>query len=69
MQPTIIVDAEVIFKQSDWIGVNKKYHNVPPEVSDARNAVLQVPQLQSRYFVPSGKLPVTKLLEFNYPKS
>ena len=25
MQPTIIVDAEAIFKKSDWIGVNKKY--------------------------------------------
>ena len=25
MQPTIIADAEVIFKKSDWIGINKKY--------------------------------------------
>ena len=68
MQSTIIVDAEAIFEKSDWIGVNKKYRNVPPEVSDARNAALQVPELQSKHLFPSGKLPVTKLLEFKLPK-
>ena len=52
MQPTItLVDTEVIFKESDWIGVNKKYQDVPPEVSDARNAVLQVPELQPTNFL------------------
>ena len=68
MQPTILVDAETIFKKSDWIGVNKKYQDVPPEVSDARNAVLQVPELHSKHLFPSGTLPVTKLLEFKLPK-
>ena len=68
MQSTIIVDAKAIFKTSDWIGVNKKYHNVPPEVLDARNAAVQVPELQSKDLLPSGKLPVTKLLEFKLPK-
>ena len=68
MQCTIIVDAEAIFKKSDWIGVNKKYHNVPPKVSDAQNAALQVPKLQYKHLFPSGKLPVTKLLEFTLLK-
>jgi len=68
MQPTIIVNAEATFKKSDWIGVNKKYHDVPPEVSNARNAVLQVPELQSKHLFPSEGLPVTKLLEFKLPK-
>jgi len=49
MQSSIIVlNAEAVFKESDWIGVNKKYQDVPPEVSDTRNAVLQVPELQSK---------------------
>ena len=37
MQPIIIVDAEGIFKKSDWIGANKKYQNVPLKVLDAWN--------------------------------
>ena len=70
MQSSIIVlDAEAVFKESDWIGVNKKYQDVPPEVSDTRNAVLQVPELQSKRLFPSYKLPVTKFLEFKLPKN
>ena len=68
IQPTIIVDAEVFFEESDWIGVNKKYQDVPSEVSDARNAVPQVPKLQSTYLFPTFELPVTKLLGFKLPK-
>jgi hypothetical protein len=44
MQHTIVVDAEATFKESDWIGVNKKYQKVPLEVSDARDTLLQVPE-------------------------
>ena len=70
MQSSIIVlNAEAVFKESDWIGVNKKYQDVPPEVSDARNAVLQVPELQSKRLFPSYELPVTKFLEFKLPKN
>ena len=59
-QPSIIVDAEGIFRESDWIGVNKKYQDVPPEVLDARDTALKIPEVQSKHIFPPSDLPVTK---------
>jgi len=50
MQHTTVVNVETTFKESNWIGVNKKFQKVPPEVSDARDALLQVPKLHSKLF-------------------
>jgi len=38
-QPSIVLYAEGIFKESEWIGVNKKYQDIPPEVSDAQDVL------------------------------
>jgi len=36
MQSSVIVlNAEAVFKESDWIGVQKNYQDVPPKVLDA----------------------------------
>ena len=50
MQHTTVVNAETTFKESNWIGVNKKFQKVPPEVSDAQDTLLQVPKLHSKLF-------------------
>jgi len=33
-----------LFKESEWIGTNKEYHNVPAHVSDAKSDRLSVLQ-------------------------
>jgi len=44
MRPNILIDMvnTTVFKESEWIGVNKEYHNVPTHVSNAKYPWLSV---------------------------
>lgn len=69
MTPKILVDMvnTTIFKESEWIGANKEYHNVPTHVSDAKSNRLSVPQSYEGSF-PSPDLPVIDFLALRLPR-
>ena len=63
-----ILDATNSFNESEWIGVGKKYQDVPPEVSDERNKVLWIPELHFEQQFPVFNTKVTQLVALKLPK-
>ena len=69
MTPNILVDLvnTTIFKESEWIGANKEYRDVPTHVSDAKRDRLSVPPSYEGS-LPSPDLPVTDFLALRLPR-
>ena len=69
MTPNIPIDLvnPTVFKESEWIGANKEYCDVPTHVSDAKSDRLSVPQSYEGSF-PSPDLPVTDFLALRLPR-
>ena len=68
MTPDIVIDMvnTTVFKESEWIGANKEYRDVPTHVSDAKRDRLSVPHSYEGSF-PSPDLPVTDFLALRLP--
>jgi len=63
-----IVDAVNSFKESEWIGLGKKYQDVPPEVSDECNRALWIPESHFKQNLPACDTSVTELIALKLPE-
>jgi hypothetical protein len=63
-----VVDAVNLFNESEWIGVGKKYQDVPPEVSDERDRVLWIPELHFKQNFPAFDTNVTQFIATKFPE-